>query len=155
MWLLVGGVMGGVQNYFKRHCNSFRSVKRPCFPFVMWFWLISLISEPIHVVSLKISLIWSFEQARGCLATWMPCALYVWKMSIFGLLNGLDLLHIHWSYLIYCALHCGKGIYHGDFIITCYWIIFIGLTWRFIMFIGWHVSWNIIQNITSNNHDKK
>ena len=62
-------------------------------------------------------------QAKGQSA-WIPRVLYVWKISIFGLLDGLDLLNISWSIVTMCAYCAGNGIFNGDFIITCLWIFF-------------------------------
>ena len=49
--VVVGGVMGGVEVHLKSYSNSLTLVKWYCFPFILSFWLISLIFEPIHVVS--------------------------------------------------------------------------------------------------------
>ena len=81
------------------------------------------------------SLIWyQFKWGgRGCQSTWTPCALYVWKMSIFGLLYGLDLFSISWSFVTMCAYHVSSGIFYGDFIITCLWKYLKNWTWHFMM----------------------
>ena len=62
-------------------------------------------------------------QARGR-SKWTPRILYVWKMSIFGLLDGLDLLNISWSIVTMCAYCARNGIFNEDFIITYLWIFF-------------------------------
>ena len=81
------------------------------------------------------SLIWYQLKwgGRGCQSTWTPCALYVWKISIFGLLYGLDLLNISWSFVTMCAYHVGSGKFHGDLVITCLWKYLKCSTWCFIM----------------------
>ena len=78
---------------------------------------------------------------RGCSSTWTPCVLYVQKMSILSLYHGLDLLIIHWSYVTLCALHCGKGIVYGDFVIICYWIFFWNFNMTFHHVYCQHISW--------------
>ena len=72
---------------------------------------------------------------RGRSSTWTPHASYVWKMSIFCLYHGLELVIIQWSHVILYALCCEKGIFHGAFVISCYWIFFKTSTWHFIIFI--------------------
>ena len=96
----------------------------------------------------KISLIWyQFKQeARGCQLIWTPCVLYVWKISIFSLHYGLELLIISWSCVTMCAFHVGNGIFHGDFVISFLWIFFKSSTWCFIiftdMFPGYYVTFH-------------
>ena len=126
----------GVQIWSKTEENSLTSVKTYCFPLLLSFLLISYIFVWFHVVSLNL---WSDtslskeEMEGGCSSTWTPCALYVWKISIFGLLNGLDLLNISWSFVTMCAYHVSSGKFHGDLVITCLWKYLKCSTWCFIM----------------------
>ena len=43
--------MGGVQIILKSHGNSLTLGKSYCSPFILSFWLISLIFDAIHVIS--------------------------------------------------------------------------------------------------------